>query len=244
MAIEDQKRRSGETGKRRMPLRSSFAASPPLRFTDSFSSQPFGFARGLYDRDTKLVRFGARDYDPEVARWTAKDPILFQGGDTNLYGYVLNDPVNFIDPLGWFAEVIIWHPVGMGRSSFGHASTNINGTSYSWAPNGMDIRPTGDYLLENAFREGIGTELNLTPEQEAALEDFLKNYDQTNDYDPFGNNCVDPIAEGLKNLGYDLGSPFFPPSLGEALLDSGWNQGINFYPPFIPPTGISAPWAK
>ncbi|HEY6564192.1 MAG TPA: RHS repeat-associated core domain-containing protein, partial [Pirellulaceae bacterium] len=62
--------------------------------------QPFGFAGGLYDRDTGLVRFGARDYDPEVGRWTAKDPILFAGGDTNLYGYVLNDPVNFVDPSG------------------------------------------------------------------------------------------------------------------------------------------------
>ena len=62
--------------------------------------QPFGFAGGLYDRDTKLVRFGARDYDAETGRWTAKDPILFAGGDTNLYGYVVNDPVNFYDPSG------------------------------------------------------------------------------------------------------------------------------------------------
>jgi len=35
--------------------------------------QPFGFAGGLHDRDTGLVRFGARDYDPETGRWTAKD---------------------------------------------------------------------------------------------------------------------------------------------------------------------------
>jgi RHS repeat-associated protein len=62
---------------------------------------PFGFAGGLYDRDTGLVRFGYRDYDPETGRWTAKDPILFAGGDTDLYGYCLNDPVNFIDPVGW-----------------------------------------------------------------------------------------------------------------------------------------------
>src|SRR5207237_6625965 len=62
--------------------------------------QPFGFAGGLYDKDTGLVRFGARDYDAQVGRWTAKDPILFAGGDTNLYGYVLNDPINFIDPDG------------------------------------------------------------------------------------------------------------------------------------------------
>jgi RHS repeat-associated protein len=62
--------------------------------------QPFGFAGGLYDKDTELTRFGARDYDAEAGRWTVKDPIGFSGGDTNLYGYVLNDPVNLIDPSG------------------------------------------------------------------------------------------------------------------------------------------------
>jgi RHS repeat-associated protein len=62
--------------------------------------QPFGFAGGLYDPDTKLVRFGARDYDGETGRWLSKDPILFKGGDTNLYGYVLNDPINLVDPKG------------------------------------------------------------------------------------------------------------------------------------------------
>ncbi len=35
----------------------------------------FGFAGGLYDRDTGLIRFGFRDYDPDKGRWTAKDPI-------------------------------------------------------------------------------------------------------------------------------------------------------------------------
>ena len=67
---------------------------------------PFGFAGGLYDTDTKLVRFGARDYDPETGRWTAKDPIRFSGGDTNLFGYVFQDPVNLIDPKGEIAQEI------------------------------------------------------------------------------------------------------------------------------------------
>jgi RHS repeat-associated protein len=48
--------------------------------------QPFGFAGGLYDRDTGLVRFGARDYEPRTGRWTAKDPILFEGGQANSPG--------------------------------------------------------------------------------------------------------------------------------------------------------------
>jgi RHS repeat-associated protein len=69
--------------------------------------QPFGFAGGLYDQHTKLTRFGARDYDAETGRWTAKDPIRFAGGDTNLYGYVVSDPVNWGDPWGLY---IGWVP--------------------------------------------------------------------------------------------------------------------------------------
>jgi len=62
--------------------------------------QPFGFAGGLYDTDTKLLRLGARDYDAQTGRWTAKDPIKFRAHDPNLYRYVLDDPVNRADPSG------------------------------------------------------------------------------------------------------------------------------------------------
>jgi RHS repeat-associated protein len=68
--------------------------------------QPFAFAGGLHDVDTGLIRFGARDYDPDLARWTAKDPSGFAGGDTNLYAYAYGDPVNFVDPDGEFAFLI------------------------------------------------------------------------------------------------------------------------------------------
>lgn len=61
---------------------------------------PFGFAGGLYDRGSALVRYGARDYYPEMARWAQRDPIGFDSGDGNLYSYVRHDPVNFIDPSG------------------------------------------------------------------------------------------------------------------------------------------------
>jgi RHS repeat-associated protein len=68
--------------------------------------QPFGFAGGLYDRDTGLVRFGVRDYDPSVGRWTNKDPIRFAGG-LNLYEYAAGDPVSMSDPSGKLIPVAV-----------------------------------------------------------------------------------------------------------------------------------------
>nr|WP_245232807.1 RHS repeat-associated core domain-containing protein [Thiorhodococcus minor] len=63
--------------------------------------QPFGFAGGLYEPETGLVRFGARDYDPYTGRWLGKDPIGFDGDGPNLYNYALSDPVNLIDISGY-----------------------------------------------------------------------------------------------------------------------------------------------
>jgi RHS repeat-associated protein len=62
--------------------------------------QPFGFAGGIYDAQTRLVHFGAREYDAETGRWTTKDPMGFRAGDANLYAYVRNDPVNNVDVTG------------------------------------------------------------------------------------------------------------------------------------------------
>jgi RHS repeat-associated protein len=71
---------------------------------------PFGFAGGLYDEVTGLVRFGARDYDPETGRWLAGDPLRTTGSVLNAYVYTYGEPVNFVDsdgrnPLaaGWVA---------------------------------------------------------------------------------------------------------------------------------------------
>ena len=75
------------------------AFGEPMVLTGA-SFLPFSFAGGLYDPDTGLLRFGVRDYDPAVGRWTAKDPIRFAGGQANFYVYAGNDPINRRDPRG------------------------------------------------------------------------------------------------------------------------------------------------
>jgi RHS repeat-associated protein len=78
--------------------------------------QPFGYAGGLYEPQTGLVRFGTRDYEPRTGRWTAKDAIGFRGGETNLYAYGLQDPVNRVDPAGELSIPIL------GWTDFGEAA--------------------------------------------------------------------------------------------------------------------------
>lgn len=65
---------------------------------------PVGFAGGLVDEDTGLVRFGFRDYDPLIGRFTCPDPAKDTRGDGDLYDYCVDDPVNNFDPLGLWTK--------------------------------------------------------------------------------------------------------------------------------------------
>jgi RHS repeat-associated protein len=73
---------------------------------------PIGFAGGLRDADTGLVKFGAREYEPRTGRWTGPDPIRYAGGDAVLYRYVAGDPVNAIDPTGLAPQHHPWSDYG------------------------------------------------------------------------------------------------------------------------------------
>ncbi len=63
----------------------------------------YGFT-GREHEETGLYYYRARFYMPDRGRFTSKDPIGFAGGDTNLYSYVGQNPVNFVDPWGLIDE--------------------------------------------------------------------------------------------------------------------------------------------
>jgi RHS repeat-associated protein len=119
--------------------------------------QPFGFAGGIYDDDTGLVRFGARDYDAYAGRWTAKDPILFAGGQANLYAYVGNDPVNFIDSTG--TDLDDWHGF---PSPDEHRNRNAHNVCPAKDPGANMCEDVRDFKFDNLigskFRGSDGSE--------------------------------------------------------------------------------------
>jgi RHS repeat-associated protein len=108
---------------------------------------PFGFAGGLYDSATGLVQFGARAYDSQLGRWVSKDPILFSGRMTNLYGYTFLDPINYADPSG----LAPGDPFPNEREAAGDAINFINPASIS------QNREYGGYIYKNANGSYVAT---------------------------------------------------------------------------------------
>ena len=69
--------------------------------------QPYAYTGREQDPESGLYYYRARHYDPETGRFLSEDPIGFAGGDQNLYGYVLNNPLNFVDPTGQVIPFVI-----------------------------------------------------------------------------------------------------------------------------------------
>lgn len=63
-------------------------------------SSPIGFAGMMRDPATGFLRAGVRHYDPLIGRFISEDPIGFESGESNLYRYAKNDPLNLTDPTG------------------------------------------------------------------------------------------------------------------------------------------------
>jgi RHS repeat-associated protein len=141
---------------------------------------PFGFAGGLQDPDTGLVHFGWRDYEPESGRWTSRDPLLFHGGQVNLYIYVGNNPVTYFDILGLF--------------SFGMSG-------YDGIGGGFKISFTSEGF-STCFELGIGFGTNISLDPNGKL-------DRSSVGGVAGVSAhVGPLGVGLENTVDDCGSRF------------------------------------
>jgi RHS repeat-associated protein len=62
------------------------------------------FSTKRYDESTGTSYYGYRFYSPCTGRWVTRDPIGEAGG-INLYGFVKNNAVNFVDPWGLYTSI-------------------------------------------------------------------------------------------------------------------------------------------
>ncbi len=70
-----------------------------VQSTGVANTLPFGFSTKYTDKETGLLCYGFRYYNPSTGRWLSRDPIEEQGG-FNVYRMVGNDPVNRWDLFG------------------------------------------------------------------------------------------------------------------------------------------------
>ncbi len=189
--------------------------------TNPAVSVPFGFAGGLHDRDTGLVRFGFRDYDPDTGRWSAKDPIGFEGGDADLYGYVLNNPVMLVDPIGLELFVCVrkarpgylrlinanhaylWDSVT--EQGYGMASS-LGGSGVEHGP---EAGPVYDACSPVKGSEG----------KEAETMDYMRQIADTGLWDPPSSDCFTKVEDALRHS--ELTPPPFPARRAGA-IDVPW----------------------
>lgn len=140
---------------------------------------PFGFAGGMYDADTGLVHFGARDYDPVIGRWLSKDPILFAGGQFNLYAYLNSDPINRRDPLGLCGGKVPPEDIAELKASKDAETTACGEITHSGSGNGP--LPLGSSSTDDETRKKIDECAKARKQYADDEEEFTKE-----ESSPFG----------------------------------------------------------
>ncbi len=95
-------------------------------------AQPYLYTGREYDPETGLYFYRARQYDAKTGRFLQKDPIGFSAGDVNVYRYVQNNAVNWIDPLGLERK-----PGKTPPSLWPNPPVDVCGKKPKWNPQGF-----------------------------------------------------------------------------------------------------------
>lgn len=176
----------------------TLSSSGPLATANMyrFSSREQHTASGMY---VYLYRF----YDPGSQRWLNRDPLGERGG-INLYRFVGNNPVNWIDRNG----LDIW----IGNSGF-HQNINVgdpngNYSSYSFGLEGSRLNIFNPFSQGSVYEDDPPAERDpsygylktTTAQDQQAIDILNQKLGQPHWYSLFFNNCRDFAQDTFKDL--------------------------------------------
>lgn len=124
--------------------------------------QPFKFSTKRYDESAGLYYYGYRFYSPSIGRWITRDPLGETGG-INLYSFVENNPINFVDPWGWFGKDVhydLTYKLSIDAGFSEHEAQIIAN-----ANQGLD-----DNIISGPFNPFGGTQLHFMSPENARAE--------------------------------------------------------------------------
>ena len=145
------------------------------------------FPGQYYDKETGLHYNYFRDYEPRTGRYVQADPIGVEGG-LNPYGYVLGNPLSYIDPLGLEAEMC-YRPIEGYIIPGQHCFARFNGKNndtLSFDLNGVGPDPSP---------QGATCEKAKGPEDDDCVKRKMK---KCQNYDFFKNNCCHCVEQALR----------------------------------------------
>ena len=109
----------------------TITSSTGMVMSSSSVGNRFMFTGREYIAEIGLYDYRNRVYSPGLGRFLQTDPLRFQAGDINIYKYVGNNPIKWVDPFGLFT-------IGIGLQGSGNLIQGAGGVSVGyyigWSP--------------------------------------------------------------------------------------------------------------
>lgn len=158
-----------------------------------------------------------------MGRYVEKDPIGFRGGDKNLFRYVLNNPIIFIDPVG--LEIRVYSSKAFGVSGLNHAFVYSTETGRGKGTNGSSWVTRGDGIgdLQSPYNIAL-----LPPGM--SEKEFMDRIEAAKGWNnwiwtPWVNDC----HTDLKNAFKQIGVPYPGAPNGRMDFDDNIKNSIYFF---------------
>jgi RHS repeat-associated protein len=187
------------------------------RHYGTLTKNPYAYTGREYDPEIGLYYYRNRYYDPRIGRFITQDPLGMVDGP-NLYTYVNNNPVNWVDPWGLCVEVGYKRIIGIGDYSIWHIFIKVayqgnilmmgfnasNNIQIPFTMLGIDIPGVVKVETDGQEFKTVSTESM----QAMIVYNILNNIEESKQfnwrsYNYATNNCYDWVSAVLGAAGID-----------------------------------------